>query len=92
MTSAAGRTGEPVAEGTQARLVGGRYRLEEMLGRGAMGTVWSARDELLDRDVAVKEVVPPPGLDADERTLLRERTLREARAAARIADDIELDV
>ncbi len=92
MTSAAGRTGEPVAEGTQARLVGGRYRLEEMLGRGAMGTVWSARDELLDRDVAVKEVVPPPGLDADERTLLRQRTLREARAAARISSSAAVTV
>ena len=50
-----------------------------------MGTVWAARDEVLARDVAAKEVVPPPGLAADDRAVWRERTLREARAAARIA-------
>jgi hypothetical protein len=50
-----------------------------------MGRVWAARDEMLARDVAVKELVPPPGLREAELGDLRERTLREARAIARLA-------
>jgi serine/threonine protein kinase len=69
---------------TDGRLVGRRYRLLHSLGRGGMGVVWAGRDEVLDRDVAVKEVTPPPGLDDTQRAQLRARTLREARAAARI--------
>jgi eukaryotic-like serine/threonine-protein kinase len=70
--------------GQQARVVAGRYRLGERLGRGGMGIVWAARDELLARPVAVKEVRLPAAVDPAERDLLRERTLREARAAARL--------
>jgi serine/threonine protein kinase len=70
---------------TDDRLLGGRYRLGEPLGRGGMGVVWAGRDEVLGRDVAVKEVVPPPDLAADDRQKLFRRTLREARAAARIS-------
>ena len=66
------------------RLVAGRYQLVARLGTGAMGTVWRAEDVLLGRPVAVKEVVFPPGTRPDDAEVLRERTRREARAAARL--------
>src|SRR5258705_3473275 len=65
-------------------LVAGRYRLHQQLGAGGMGLVWLARDEMLGRDVAVKQVVPPAGLSETERNELRFRTLREARTTARL--------
>ncbi|WP_106397684.1 serine/threonine-protein kinase [Actinocorallia populi] len=68
----------------EERLLGGRYRLDRMLGRGGMGTVWHAVDEVLSRSVAVKEVITPPGLDDGARAVMHERMLREARAAARL--------
>ncbi|MER7443185.1 serine/threonine-protein kinase [Micromonospora avicenniae] len=66
------------------RLVADRYRLISPLGQGGMGRVWKARDEVLHRDVAIKELVPPPSLTDDERREMRERSLREARAIARL--------
>jgi serine/threonine protein kinase len=68
-----------------SRVVADRYRLIEPLGQGGMGRVWKARDEVLHRDVAIKELVPPPGLTDAERQEMRERSLREARAIARLS-------
>jgi eukaryotic-like serine/threonine-protein kinase len=67
------------------RLVAGRYRLGAVLGRGTMGTVWSAHDEVLGRPVAIKEVLLPPGIPEAEADALRERSLREARAIAALS-------
>ncbi|MEU3980298.1 serine/threonine-protein kinase [Streptomyces sp. NPDC026672] len=64
------------------RVIAGRYRLEARLGRGGMGVVWRATDQLLGRRVAVKELTQDPSLSDDEARLRRDRTLREARAVA----------
>jgi serine/threonine protein kinase len=66
------------------RVIAGRYRLEAPIGRGAMGVVWRARDQLLDRDVAVKEVHIAETLTDEERANAYQRTLREAKTAARL--------
>ena len=66
-------------------VVASRYRLGETLGRGGMGRVFLARDEILDRDVAIKEIVLPAEMIAADRDAVQQRTLREARAAARIS-------
>lgn len=66
------------------RLIGGRYRLTGRLGHGGMGTVWKARDEVVERDVAVKEPRIPDHLPEHERQTVHRRMRREARAAAGI--------
>ncbi|WP_410616949.1 protein kinase domain-containing protein [Amycolatopsis sp. lyj-109] len=64
----------------EEQLVNGRYRLLGHLGRGAMSLVWRARDERLDRVVAVKQFLHEPGAGGD----VCERALREARLASRL--------
>ncbi|WP_274384790.1 serine/threonine protein kinase [Streptosporangium sp. KLBMP 9127] len=66
-------------------VVGGRYRLLEPIGRGGMGTVWRAHDEVLGRDIAIKEITPPPEMAGPEREIFNIRTFREARAAGRVS-------
>ncbi|MFE0010532.1 serine/threonine-protein kinase, partial [Streptomyces erythrochromogenes] len=68
----------------EGRLLAGRYRLNAVLGKGGMGTVWRAQDETLGRTVAVKELRFSSGVDDDEKRRLITRTLREAKAIARI--------
>ncbi|WP_433230422.1 protein kinase domain-containing protein [Actinomadura formosensis] len=66
------------------QMIAARYELVEVLGRGGMGAVWRARDRTLGREVAVKEVSLPQGLDDAQVERLYARTFREARSAARL--------
>ncbi|MFH9007882.1 protein kinase [Streptomyces afghaniensis] len=68
------------------RVIAGRYRLLAPLGEGGMGTVWRARDEVLHREIAVKEVRAPAGLAGDDVQRMYARLEREAWAAARVSN------
>jgi serine/threonine protein kinase len=67
-------------------MVAGRYRLDKMIGHGSTGSVWAATDQLLRRRVALKKINIPRGMPPAEADELRERTLREARAAAGLSN------
>jgi hypothetical protein len=69
---------------TARELIGGRYRLLEIIGAGGTGRVWLADDELLRRRVAVKEIGTPAGIDPDHLLDTQLTTMSEARAAARL--------
>ncbi|MFE6888849.1 serine/threonine-protein kinase [Streptomyces sp. NPDC057694] len=66
----------------EGRLIGGRYRLAERIGAGGMGTVWRAVDELVGRDVAVKQPRLPGDPHGEAQQRAYARLQREARAAA----------
>ena len=66
------------------RTLGGRYRIEAVIGRGGMGTVYRATDQRLGRQVAVKVITVPGLTDPEARDRIRARFRREAAAAARL--------
>ncbi|WP_413102812.1 serine/threonine-protein kinase [Streptomyces sp. Inha503] len=70
------------SDGDDVRLIGGRYQLGNRLGRGGMGTVWRAYDQMLEREVAAKEL----NVASDDHEYHRRlrRALREARTVARV--------
>ncbi|WP_329337939.1 serine/threonine protein kinase [Streptomyces sp. NBC_01352] len=70
--------------GGKGRIVGGRYRLVERIGSGGMGTVWRAVDELVGREVAVKQPRLPGDPEDESHQRAAHRLYREARAAARV--------
>ncbi|MGK3201033.1 protein kinase domain-containing protein [Amycolatopsis sp. MEPSY49] len=68
----------------ESRRIRDRYRLLEPIGGGAMGTVWRAQDEMLDRTVAIKELLLPHDHDESRTEEAKNRAMREARIAARL--------
>jgi serine/threonine protein kinase len=61
-----------------------RYRLVQVIGTGGMGRVWLGRDDIIGREVAIKELQLPAGLDVQQRALLCQRAMREAQLAGQL--------
>lgn len=68
-------------------LVAGRYRLQSKLGGGGMGAVWLAHDRLLNRDVAIKQVLSTAGLPEAEANEIRNQIMHEGRVAAKLSHE-----
>ncbi|MEV6578541.1 ABC transporter substrate-binding protein [Streptomyces sp. NPDC051582] len=67
-------------------LIAGRYQLVERIGQGGMGRVWRGLDQhLFGREIAVKEILFPPGMDDGDRAALVRRFIGEARAAVTLS-------
>jgi serine/threonine protein kinase len=73
--------------GTEGSLVGGRYRLDQPIGRGRAGIVWLAYDTLLNRTVAAKQMYVQPGLPQ-----AAEQAVQESRAAIRVQHNCAITV
>ncbi|WP_344865937.1 serine/threonine-protein kinase [Amycolatopsis ultiminotia] len=82
MTDEQTRPNDPAAG---ARVVAGRYLLLAELGRGGMGVVWRAQDQVIGRPVAIKELRLSPEQGHDG-AAISERVLREVRAGGRLND------
>ncbi|MGW4485497.1 protein kinase domain-containing protein [Amycolatopsis sp. NPDC004368] len=83
MTDEQTRPYDPTRPAPGPRLVAGRYLLLGELGRGGMGVVWRAQDQVIGRQVAVKELHLP---DAESQAVFSERVLREVRTGGRLND------
>jgi serine/threonine protein kinase len=78
--------------GTEGAVVGGRYRLDQPIGRGRAGIVWLAYDTLLHRTVAAKRVYVQPGLDPARAEQAINTALQEGRAATRVLHNSAITV
>lgn len=84
MSESALRSRLPAVTDATGSLVAERYRLVQVIGAGGMGRVWLGRDEVIGREVAIKELLLPAGLDAQQRALLCRRAMREAQLAGQL--------